>query len=92
MPTEYEGELEEVGRMTQAEVVAKLRRQAQAQREAASCAERYETGEGAGGDAGDAGDDAGAGEGDGGGDVLSLDGAPAPHPNFMRWWRLGPLG
>jgi hypothetical protein len=45
---EYEGELEELGRMTQIEVVEKLRRQALAQREAANNAEGHEAGEGAG--------------------------------------------
>jgi hypothetical protein len=91
---EYQGELEELGRMTQIEVTAKLRLQAQTQREAASCAKEGEAGEGAAGDAGGAGDDegGGAGEGEGEGDDLHLGGSPAPHPNFLRWWRLGALG
>jgi hypothetical protein len=71
---EYRCELEELGRMTQAEVVAKLRLQAKAQREAASNAE------GAGGNVGAAelsgamDDESGSG-GEGGG---VGDGAPAP--------------
>jgi hypothetical protein len=98
---EYESELEELGRMTQIEVVAKLRLQAQAQlgahREAETSGEGDEAGEGAGWDAGGielsgAGHDEGDGKGEGEGDGLPLDGAPAPHPNFLRWWRLGPLG
>ena len=94
---EYEGEVEELGRMSQTAVVDKLRRQAQAQREAASRAEGDEAGEGAGGDAGGielsgAGQDEDGGTGEGEGDGLSLDGTPAPHPNFLRWWRLGLRG
>ena len=94
---EYEGELEELGRMTQTELVAKLRRHAQAQRDAANSAEGDQAGEGAGGDAGGAelgraGHDEGGSEGEGRGDGLPLDRAPVPHPNFLRWWRLGPRG
>jgi len=98
---EYKGELEELRRMTHIEVVAKLRLQAQVQlgahREEASNAEGDEAGEGAGGvvgcakPSGDVHVDSG-GVGEDQGDGLSLDGAPAPHPNFLRWWRMGPLG
>ena len=82
-------------------MVAKLRRQAQAQRTAAkNNAEGDEAAEGpAGDDAGGAelsgaGRDEAGGEvaGEGAGNGLCLDGAPAPHPNFLRWWRLGALG
>jgi hypothetical protein len=92
---EYKGELEELGRMTQAEVVAKLRQQAQAQRGSANDAQGDEAGEGAeelGGAGGADGGGEGEGEGEDEGNGLFLDRAPTPHPNFLRWWRLGLTG
>jgi len=93
---EYEGELEELGRMTQTEVVAKLRLQARAQlgahREAANDAEEHEAAAGAGGNIGGAElgvtvYDEGGGESVGEGDGHSLDdGASAPHPNAIHRW------
>ena len=90
----YGAELKELGRMKQAEVVAKVRLQAQTQHGALH---KSEANEGASGDVGGAelsgaghAEDGGTGKGEG--DGLSLDGAPAPHPNFLRWWRLGTRG
>jgi hypothetical protein len=79
---EYKGEVEELGRLTQAELVAKLRLQARAGREGAVDAEGDEASEIGGAELGGAEDDEGGVEGEGEGDNHSLDDVvPMPHPN-----------